>query len=170
MWIGLFSVSTTAWSLVEKPPRERPRALHRTPLFRPTHPGVRERRSHRLLSRSHRPRSVVRGRSLPSGPASPSSRSGCRRSSTARNARANRATAGRSSPGKLPPRRRADHHASLSVPSPAEAEPVAVEPIVRRLKHDDACRSLITPPIAAQLPRAAICQVIEMIYVSGLTN
>jgi hypothetical protein len=29
---------------------------------------------------------------------------------------------------------------------------------------------LITPTIAAQLPRATICQVIEMIYVSGLAN
>jgi hypothetical protein len=29
---------------------------------------------------------------------------------------------------------------------------------------------LITPTIAAQLPRAAICQVIEMIYVSALAN
>jgi hypothetical protein len=170
MWIGRFSVSTTAWSLVEKPPRERPRALHRTPLFRPTHPGVRERRSHRLLNRSHRPRSVIRGRSSPSVPASPSSRSGCRPSSTARSARANHATEGRSSPEKSRPPRRADHHASPSVPSPAEAEPVAVEPIGRRLERACACRSLITPTIAAQLLRAAICQVIEMIYLSSLAN
>ena len=34
-------VSTTAWILVEKPPRERPKALHWIPLFRPTHLDVR---------------------------------------------------------------------------------------------------------------------------------
>ena len=54
MWIGLDLVSTTAWSLVEKPPRERPRAFLMIPLFRPTHPGVRGRRNRRRWSRLRR--------------------------------------------------------------------------------------------------------------------
>ena len=170
MWIGRPFVSTTAWILVENPPRERPSALLMIPLFRPTHLDVRERRSHRRSSRSHRPRAAARGRSSPSAPLEPSSRSGCRRSSRVRSAPVSLAKEGRSSLERSRPPRRADHLVSPSALSPVEAKWAEVEPTARRLERAAACRSLITPAIAAQLPRAAICQVIEMIYVSGLTK
>ena len=166
MWIGRAFVSTMAWSLVEKPPRERPRALHRTPLFRPTHPDVRERRSHQRSSRSYRPQAAARGRSSPSGPFEPSSRSGCTRSSKGRTARADHATAIRFSLGRERLPRRADRRAWPSGRYFAAADAAAAEPTERRSMHDGACRSLITPTIPAQVSSAAIGQVIEKIQLS----
>jgi len=170
MWIGRASVSTTAWSLVEKPPREWPRALHRTPLFRPTHLGVRGLRTRRRLSRSHRPRAVARERSLPSVPSAPSSRSGCRRSSRDRIARVDRATANLSSHGKSPLRRRAGRRVTPLALTSVAVKKEAVEPTEHLSVRDGACRSLITPEIGTQLPSAPISQVIEMIYFSDRPN
>ncbi len=165
MWIGRAFVSTTAWSLVEKPPRERPKALRRTPLFRPTHPDVRERRNHRRSNRSHRPRAEAPGKSWPSDPSWPSLRTGYRRSSTVQIARVNRAMAIRSWLGRARPPRTADLPGPPSDRSLVAAEMASDEPTGRRSKRVGACRSLITATIAAQVPSATIVQVIEMIYV-----
>ena len=51
-WSGRPWVSTTAWILVETPPRERPKALLSIPPFRPTHLGEREQQNRRGLSLS----------------------------------------------------------------------------------------------------------------------
>jgi hypothetical protein len=82
MWIGRPFVSTTAWSLVENPPRERPRAFRSIPLFRPTRLDERGPRSRRQSSRYHPARAAAHERSRPSDPCAPSSQSGCRRTST----------------------------------------------------------------------------------------
>lgn len=89
MWIGRALVSTIAWSFVEKPPRERPRALRSIPLFRPPHPGVREQQSRLRSTRCRRPPIGGRGRWSPNGPWQPSWQSGCRPTSNDRIAPAN---------------------------------------------------------------------------------
>ena len=99
-WSGLPFASTIAWILVEKPPRERPKAFCWIPVFRPTHPGERGPQNRRQSTPSRRCRFAARGRSAPSSPSVPNFETGCRRSSSFRTARAGRATGYRSSRGR----------------------------------------------------------------------
>jgi len=102
MWSGRDFVSTIAWSLVEKPPREWPKAFRWTPLFRPRRLGGHARLSRRLWIRLHPFRAAARGRSTPSGPYAPSSRSGCRWFSKGQTVPEGRAMVGLSSLGTTP--------------------------------------------------------------------
>lgn len=114
--MGRARVSTTAWSFVENPPRERPIALASIPLFRPTHPGVRGPPSHPRWSRRH-PAPAMRSAVSPSDRGEPTAQTGCTPISKAQSVEGGPATANPLPHETGPPRQRGGHPATTSAPA-----------------------------------------------------
>ena len=148
---GRALVSTRPWIFVEKPPRERPKALHSTPLFRPRHPDALARPRCRRCCPFRRHRAAAPRRSSPTFRAPPSCRTGYKPTSTDRNAPAGHARGSPSSPDTPRHRSTAGRLISSSALDGAQTTRPASAPIVGRKGHGRAQLALITLPIPAQI-------------------
>lgn len=164
MWSGRELVSTIAWSLVETPPRERPRALLSIPLFRPTHPNVRGPQNRRRCCQLHRTQTGVLERFAATVRREPSWRIGCRSTSRVRIAPAGHAKERRFGLGKGRPRRGDGHPRATWDRSGSSGDVCAGAPIGRRSKHDEPQKALITISIAQQPSTITIAQPIEIAF------